>query len=176
MSHSALIAAAEELKNKVRSYRAAHFAASDHLRLLHYAIGFLLILVSAVVSSSILQASNGNPSKTLTLTAGGLSILVVVLTSIQTTFKLGERGEAHQSAADGFGRIERKLRIFISREHPDLPKAWDELTAIADDIGNVETGAPGFFRRTYNKARGEVTEYAPSRSGRKETAQPPLSE
>ena len=165
MSHRALIDAAEELEHRVHSYRAAHFAASDHLRLLHYVLGFLLILVSAVVSSSILQASNANPSKTLTLTAGALSIVIVVLTSIQTTFKLGERGEAHQSAADGFGRIERRLRIFIERDHSDLTKAWDELTAIANDVGNVETGAPGFYRRTYNAARRDIAAQAASGPG-----------
>ena len=165
MSHRALIDAAEELEHRVYSYRAAHFAASDHLRLLHYILGFLLILVSAVVSSSILQASNSDPSKSLTVTAGVLSIVIVVLTSIQTTFKLGERGEAHQSAADGFGRIERRLRIFVERDHPDLTKAWDELTAIANDVGNVETGAPGFYRRTYNAARREMADQAPSRPG-----------
>jgi hypothetical protein len=163
MSHRALIDAAEELAHKVQSYRAAHFAASDHLRLLHYVLGFLLILVSAVVSSSILQASNANPSKTLTLSAGALSIVIVVLTSIQTTFKLGERGQAHQGAADGFGRIDRRLRIFIDREHPDLTKAWDELTAIANEVGNVETGAPGFYRRTYDAARRQVTDQAAAR-------------
>lgn len=163
MSQRALIDTAEELEHKVESYRAAHFAASDHLRLLHYVIGFLLILFSAVVSSSILQATNANPSRSLTLTAGALSIVIVVLTSIQTTFKLGERGEAHQSAADGFGRIGRRLRIFIDRDHPDLTKAWDELTALANEVGNVETGAPGFYRRTYNAARREVTNQALSR-------------
>ena len=153
MTDSELLVAGHDLKEDLRVYRAAHFAASDHLRTSHYVLGFLLILVSAVVSGSVLQATEGNPSESLTLAAGALSIAVVVLTSIQTTFKLGERGEAHRSAADGFGRIDRRLELFIHRDHPDLPKALDELAGIAEEIGNVEAGAPGFLRHTYDTAR-----------------------
>ena len=85
---------------------------------------------------------------------------MVILTAIQTTFKLGERGEAHRSAADGFGRIDRRLEIFVHRNHPDLPKAWDELGAISEEVGNVETGAPSYLRRTYRKALAEVEQGA----------------
>ncbi len=126
-----LISAAEHLRTKVRAYRVAHLAAGDHLRAFHYLLGFALIAMSALVSGSVLQSTEGNPSKSLTLTTGILSTLVVILTAIQTTFKLGERGEAHRSAADGFGRIDRRLEIFVHRNHPDLPKAWDELGAIS---------------------------------------------
>lgn len=152
-----LIQAAEDLSKRVDIYRAAHFAASDRLRTVHYVLGFLLIAVSAVVSGSVLQASNGNPSQALTITAGALGTAVVVLTSVQTTFKLGERAEQHRSAAAGFGRIQRRLELFIHRRHPDTDSAWDELLAIAEDIGKVEAGAPGFLRRSYDRARREVS-------------------
>jgi hypothetical protein len=156
MTNAELLRTARELERKIRGYRAAHFAASDHLRIGHYALGLLLILVSAVVSGSVLQATDGDPSESLTLAAGALSVAVVVLTSIQTTFKLGERGEAHRSAADGFGRIDRRLELFIHRDHPDLERAWEELAKIAEEVGNVESGAPGFTRITYNRARDRL--------------------
>ena len=95
---------ANRLRDEVACYRAAHFKASDHLRVWHFLIGFVPIVVSAVVSGSVLQATKGNPSATLTLATGILAIVVTILTSVQTTFKLGERGEQHRSAADGFGR------------------------------------------------------------------------
>ena len=156
MPLSELISTAQELRTKVRAYRGAHFAAGDHLRAFHYVLGFALITMSALVSGSVLQATDGNPSKSLTLTTGILSTVVVILTAIQTTFKLGERGEAHRSAADGFGRIDRKLEIFVHREHPDLAKGWDELATIGEEVANVETGAPAYMRRTYRKALREV--------------------
>jgi len=163
MPLSELISATEELRTKVRAYRAAHFAASDHLRVFHYVLGFALIAMSALVSGSVLQSADGNPSRSLTLTTGILSTLVVILTAIQTTFKLGERGEAHRSAADGFGRIDRKLEIFVHREHSDLRKGWDDLAAISEEVGNVETGAPAYMRLTYRKALREVERDAPER-------------
>jgi hypothetical protein len=158
MTHDELIREAQGLKHKVAAFRAAHFSAGDHLRIAHYILGLLLIVVSAVVSGSVLQATDGNPSETLTLTAGALSIAVVVLTSVQTTFKLGERGEQHRSAAVGFGQLERKLDIFIHRPHPNVSDAWDELLKIADEITNVEAGAPGYLTRTYRRAREDVME------------------
>lgn len=153
-----LVKAAKSLDSKIDAYRMAHFKASDHLRVWYYAIGFLLIVLSAVVSGSVLQSTDGNPSQALSLATGSLSIAVVVLTSIQTTFKLGERGEQHRSAAAGFGVISRRLSLFINRPHPDIDKAWDELNAIAEDIGKVESGAPGFLSRTYDQASEEAKE------------------
>jgi hypothetical protein len=158
MTHAELIEAAEGFKDKVGAFRTAHFSAGDHLRVTHYALGFLLIVVSAVVSGSVLQATQGDPSGTLTLTAGALSIAVVVLTAVQTTFKLGERGEQHRSAAVGFGQLERRLDVFIHRAHPNVSEAWDELLKIADEITNVEFGAPGYLKRTYGRARREMAE------------------
>ena len=159
-----LIRAAEDLSTWIDTQRAAHFAASDRLGLVHYVLGFLVIAVSAVVSGTVLQATNSNPSEALTITAGALGTAVVVLTSVQTTFKLGERAEQHRSAAAGFGRIQRRLEIFSHRRHPDVDSAWDELLAIAEDIGNVESGAPGFLRSSYERARrGVISDLAAKR-------------
>ena len=151
-----LVQAAREFKAKADRYRAAHFRASDHLRMAHYVLGTLLIVVSAVVSGSVLQSTATNPSHALTLTTGILSILVVVLTAVQTTFKLGERGELHRSAASGFGLTSAKLEIFIDRQHGDLPKSWEELQALVDEISQVEKGAPGYLRHTYEDAAKEI--------------------
>ena len=148
-----MIGVAEELLEKVEAQRGAHYMASDHLRIWHYALGLLLIAASAVVSGSVLQASETNPSHDLTLTAGALSVFVVVLTAVQTTFKLGERGEQHRSAAAGFGKVARELTFFIKEPHPDLTQAWAELRALDEEIDGVEAGAPGFLSRTYDKAK-----------------------
>jgi hypothetical protein len=153
---SKLIGVAQHLKERVEAQRVAHYRAGDHLRVLHYTLGLLLILISALVSGSVLQASGDNPSQALTLTAGALSVAVVVLTSVQTTFKLGERSEQHRSAAVGFGGIARKLEVFVNRGHADIEAAWTELTAIEKEIDNVEAGAPGFHRRTYEAALEQV--------------------
>jgi hypothetical protein len=157
-----LVEAARDLREKVSAYRNAHFAAGDHLRALHYVVGLLLIILSAVVSSSVLQASNEDPGQGLTLAVGLLSMAVVVLTSIQTTFRLGERGEMHRSAAVGFGQVGRKLDVFIHRPHPNVDDAWTDLQAITDEITRVEAGAPGYFTRTYRRARRELMQEAAS--------------
>jgi len=172
MTHAELIEEAKDIRDKVAAFRAAHFSAGDHLRVGHYILGFLLIVFSAVVSGSVLQAKDGDPSGTLTLTAGALAIAVVVLTSVQTTFKLGERGEQHRSAAVGFGQLERKLDVFIHRPHPDLAEAWDDLLKIADEITNVETGAPGYLKRTYRNARRDVMEELEAARGKEHGSAP----
>jgi hypothetical protein len=148
---------AKHLRQQVAAYRGAHFSAADHLRLFNYAVGTILIAVSAVVSGSVLQATNGNPSQRLTLVAGILAIIVTVLTSIQTTFKPGERAEHHRAAADGFGRLERRLEIFVGRAHPDLNAAWDELDKLSNDISDVEAGAPGYMGLTYRRSAKRVS-------------------
>jgi hypothetical protein len=164
--------AAKAYHQDVECYRAAHFRASDSLRTWHYVVGFGLIVVSAIVSGSVLQASGGNPSHALTLAAGVLSILVVVLTSIQTTFKLGERAELHRSAANGFGKVLNELDVFIHRPHSNVDQAWDELDRIVAEIGSVEAGAPGYLRRTYDKARRQLEDDLAKRRQRGRAVQP----
>jgi SMODS and SLOG-associating 2TM effector domain family 4 len=141
---------------KVAGYRNAHFKAGDHLRLWHYIIGVALIVVSAVVSGSILQASGDNPSRTLTLTAGILAIIVTILTSIQTTFKLNERAELHRSAGNAFGKLKNDLEIFRRRPIKDIDKGWEKLYTIVDDITKVEAGAPGYLKSTFDRANKEL--------------------
>ena len=148
-----LIKTASKLCDKANAQRGAHYAASDHLRVGHYIIGVLLIVLSAIVSGSVLQASDGDPSQTLTIASGAMAVAVVILTSVQTTFKLGERAEQHRSAASGMGKVARKLQIFMNREHKDLEKAWKELIAIEEEFDAAEAGAPGFLTRTYDKAK-----------------------
>jgi len=160
-----LVRVAGDLKAKADVYRAVHYRVSNNLRLMHYALGLLLIIVSAVVSGSVLQAGDGDPSTTLTVVAGSLSVSVVVLTAIQTTFKLGERSEQHRSAGAAFGRIGRTLEVFIHRPHPDVQAGWSELLRIGDEIANVEAGAPGFLRYTYEKAKREEEAERAAESG-----------
>ena len=52
--------------------------------------------------------------------------------------------------------LDRKLEIFVNRDHSDLRRGGDDLAAISDEVGNVETGAPAYLRRTYRKALREV--------------------
>ena len=152
----ALLEAADSLWERVSGYRNAHFRASDNLRVWHYILGFTLIVVSAVVSGSVLQATGENPSYTLTLTSGILAIIVTVLTSVQTAFKPNERAELHRTAANGFGRLKNELEIFARRPHPDIAKSWDDLYKLVDDVTKVEAGAPGYLKRTYRRANKEL--------------------
>lgn len=152
-----LLDAADSLWARVSGYRNAHFRASDTLRVWHYILGFTLIVVSAVVSGSVLQATGENPSETLTLTTGILAIIVTILTSVQTTFKPNERAELHRTAANAFGKLKNDLELFARRpHHQDIDKAWDELYKLVDDITKVEAGAPGYLKRTFRRANKEL--------------------
>ncbi len=164
MTKNDLTRVAHDLQFKADVYRTVHYRASNHLRVTHYALGVLLIIVSAVVSGSVLQAGDGDPSTTLKVVAGTLSVSVVVLTAIQTTFKLGERSEQHRSAGAAFGRISRSLEVFIHRRHADDQVAWDELLKVGEEIANVEAGAPGFLQHSYEQAKRKVEAESTERS------------
>jgi hypothetical protein len=155
-----LIQIANDLQLKAEAQRDAHYRASDHLRVGHYVIGIFLICLSAVVSGSVLRASEENSGDPISLAAGVLAILVVILTSIQTTFKLGERGEQHRTAASGFGKVARKLEVLANRPHSETEKAWDDLCTIESEFDGVEASAPGFLTWTYNRAKEKAKKEA----------------
>ncbi|MFN8121314.1 MAG: SLATT domain-containing protein [Thermoleophilia bacterium] len=152
-----LMEAAGWLEDRVALREGAHYRASDHLRLAHYVVGFLLIGLSAVVSSTILQGAQGNPSRTVKMAAGIMAVAVTILTAVQTTFKLGERGEQHRAAAAAYSRTRAELRLFRERTHRDLEASWAELTSIAGKMGDIDAGSPGFLRSTLERARDEAT-------------------
>jgi hypothetical protein len=147
---------AKGLRSDANCYRRTHYSASDHLRILHYALGTTLILVTAIVSGSILQATPDDPSKKLTLITGVLAIAAVVLTALQTTFKPAERGEQHRTTAAGLGDCRRELDGFIVIPPADLAKADEKLSTIRARISDLEQAGPGYMGWTYRRARKEV--------------------
>jgi hypothetical protein len=151
-----LRSAARWFQDRVAARERAHYKASDHLRVLHYTVGFTLIVVSAIVSSTVIKGVDGNPSSTATLIAGILALVVTILTAVQTTFKVGERAEQHRTAAAAFGKIKSRLDVFAHEPHSDIPAAWKNLLQIADDMANIDAGAPGYLGRTYEQASSEA--------------------
>ena len=161
-----MIEAAKAFRTRVEAFRRAQFKAGDKLRTWHYIIGGILIVASAVVSWLVLQGAETDPSRSLTLAAGIFSTIVVALTAVQTTFRLGERAELHRSAANGFGKILDDLDLFIRRPYSDVDKAWDDLATIVATISGVEAGAPGYMTRTYRRAEKELEEELKDRRAR----------
>lgn len=115
----------------------SHYAAAVRAAKRNYYLGIPSIVLTALVGTSIFYAIDKSPNLYLQITAGMLSMVAVVLSSLQTFLKWSERAEKHREAGAKFGALLKELenkRAFVTNfsnleewSH-DFRKRWDAVS------------------------------------------------
>ncbi|MDF0729540.1 SLATT domain-containing protein [Pseudomonas entomophila] len=87
-----------------------HELASRFYEKLNWKLGVPVVILSAVVGASIFATLKNSDWLWLNITAGFLSVLSVVLASLQTFLGFGDRASGHKTAADRFGELSKELQ------------------------------------------------------------------
>jgi hypothetical protein len=139
--------------------RDRHYAASDAANRWNVLLGIPVVIVSAVVSTSIFASINAQPADAWKIAAGLVSLAAAALSALQTFFKFPEAGERHRMAAARFGRVRREAEVFGLRygsaDAAHREAALADLEAIATKLGELDEGSPpvGTSRRGGRKRR-----------------------
>ena len=133
---------------RARESQFAHYAQATKLRRAGTWLGILVIVITAIVGtsifSSIAQTATSDNTKIL---VGLFSVLASVLSSLQTFMKLPEKGEQHRIFGAKYGGIRRKLeQIYASRESQTIsPQLLEylnnELNSLAEEAPDVPAKA-----------------------------------
>lgn len=102
--------------------------------------GVPVIIVTSIVSASVFTTLKNNESENVKAFALGLSLLSVVLSSLQTFFNFSDRADKHRKAGADYAAIRRKLEIFHASSNNNiaaLEKIGVELSDLASRVPSL---------------------------------------
>ena len=145
MTPDALI---DQWRRGLRISHAAHYEAAKFYYGMHLVLSLPAVLISALLSTSVFIALQDSQVEWVKTAMAILSVLAVVLSSLQAALRLAERSERHKTAAVQLGEVRRELEqqlVFQHRDEPTLEKLrkrWD----------SADRQAPTVPSRIFNRA------------------------
>ena len=162
-------------EERLRRSQLAHHEAGRHYERRHKQIGIPVVIVSAVVGSAVFGTLGNSDQTAIQIVAGSLSLLVVILSSLQTFLAYSELSSRHIASATRYSALFRELQSRRSIESleldyvEDFRKRWDEvdldapslrksvLREIEEDVEKVSLDAEHLsFASTEDRDHGSV--------------------
>jgi hypothetical protein len=106
----------------------------------HYIVGIATIIVSAIVSSSFFSQNNS-----YTNIIGILSMLVGILTALQTFFRFSEKAEKYKAISAKYGATRRQLEKLIAQidiNKSELDRQLESIKTTMDDLAMNSLNIP----------------------------------
>jgi hypothetical protein len=117
--------------------QAGHYYSAAEFQRWHFRLGVPVVVLSAVVGSSVLATANETESSLgLKLCVGILSLVAAALSASQMFLRYGERSERHRQAGVAYSALKREIEEIMTYPDTDLDecisdirKRWDALNA-----------------------------------------------
>ena len=136
--------------------RAAHYRAAKLANQKHMLLGVPAIVTSTAVGTAIFASLNDNPSNTIKVLAGTVSLLGATLSALQTFFKFSELAERHRVAGAEYGDVKRRLDLFLvkygSKDLSFEAEAIEKLAEIVDLLSKLAKESPDVPDAAYRLA------------------------
>jgi hypothetical protein len=134
----------------------AHYVASDRFTIRNRWLGIPVVIITAVVGTTIFGTLNENPDPKLRIVAGLLSLCGAVLAALQTTFGYAQTAERHKAAAARYRAIRRQLKTFRLK-YSDAPpdersEAIEELESLNKELEAIAAESPNIPDACYDRA------------------------
>ena len=127
-----------------------HNLAASYYRRIHLFLGFLVILVSVTVGTSV--AIHANASLFAINLEIVLSFFAATIAGIQTFFSAKSKAEGHDRAAATFGKIRRKFEQCLYFDKTDETT----LNSIRDKWNNAIQSSRSLPSTSYRKAQKSI--------------------
>ncbi|MBI4443978.1 MAG: DUF4231 domain-containing protein [Acidobacteria bacterium] len=115
-----------------------HYDAAHKCQRMNLCLGIPVVVLSAVVGTSVFSATTSNPSAWAKVLVGCISVFVAILAALQTFLRHSERSEKHRLAGASFAALHKEidqLLILPPSDDEDLQLTlsslrtrWDELS------------------------------------------------
>lgn len=138
----------KDWKKRCHVAQSGHYFTSSVRMLLHYAIGILLIIATAVLSAiqaGLLESLGISSANCIDFIKVVLTLISAILANIQIFFDFSGKAASHQIYAGEYGRLKRDI------ENLDM-----EIDKVAENWNKIAIGAPITPKRFINKAKKEV--------------------
>lgn len=136
-----------------------HFNDAQFWEKIHYWLGIPSVALAAIAGASSLSKWECGP-----VTAGILSIIVALLTAINTFLNPAQKSENHQKAGNAYLVLKNKSRVFAeieilkSADEDDILVKLKELTELRDQLNSTspQTRKKAFKEAKFGVDNGEA--------------------
>jgi hypothetical protein len=128
----------EQWRNALRIEHIGHSRMAARCETRGRLLGVVVVVLSAIVATSVFSTLESSPSTALKIVAGMLSVAAGVAAALQTFLGFGDLAGKHRDVAAQYGSLRRQLDAVMATSqdltHPELDRIrarWDELAAMA---------------------------------------------
>jgi hypothetical protein len=157
-----------EYKNRASISIRCHYFSSTIAEQKNYWLGAPVVIITALVGTSIFGTLQENPSVPIKIAAGILSISATVLAALQTYLGLSEKSAKHKAAGAKYSLIRRHLDILDlelrTKGDEFASDAIKELKNVTTMLDEAAKESPTIADRIYDIAVAEQGYKSPSQS------------
>lgn len=149
---------AELYWSQARRKARAQYLASKSTQRMHNRLGVPVVVLTAVVGTSIFASISTSPALGWVIAAGLISLLAASLAALQTFFGFGVRAQQHRVAGAKYSSVMRDLDLFkvhISLNRIPAEDALAKLAEINARLDQIDEESPDVADRFYDRARQE---------------------
>jgi hypothetical protein len=137
----------------------AHYLAADHKRALNRYFGIPVIVITAVVGTTIFGTLNASPDPFWRIAAGLVSLAGTILSSLQTALGFAQDAEKHKAAGETYRAVHRSFEMFSLKyaqaSSDQRQAAFADLDELVRSLKDLPKEFPTLPDRFYNKAKKE---------------------
>ena len=138
---------------RCRESQFAHYEVANNYAGYHKNFGIPTIIVAAIVSCSVFAAIQKEGGEEVKFIAAVLSILSVVLASLQTFLKLFETSAAHKAAGAEYAALRRQLEVIHASSKVKDPL---QIAEIGEKISALATKVPNISKKVFDRIHNEL--------------------
>jgi hypothetical protein len=146
----------EKWHNGVRLLQVAHNMAASHYCRINRLLGIPVVVLSAIVVTSIFASLQSEVHIVMKVVVGMLSVCAAVLSGLQTFLRHAELAEKHRIAAGKFGELRREIQqvaAFPPKEEEKFAEFCESFRARWDE---AEKESPTLQQKLHDAARSSL--------------------
>lgn len=159
MSLQDILTKALEYEQLYQTVGRAHYLAADHHAALNRYLGLPVIVITAVVGTTIFGTLSSDPSPGWKIATGVVSLTGTILSALQTSLGFAQTAEKHKAAGETYKAVRRQFSLFRLKyegaSEDQHPEAFSEFEKIVLSLNDIPKEFPTVPDRFYDKAKRE---------------------
>lgn len=151
-----IIKEAQRIEESALYSAKGHFVAANFWSNFHLWIGIPMVLLSAIAGASVLPQFDPKH-----IIAGGISIIVVALSSVMTFLNPNEKASAHLNAGNNYDSLQNKVRMFWSIDcwkEESEEVLTERLRYFSEQKDRLNQNSPQIPKWAYKRAKKGIEE------------------
>lgn len=133
----------------------AQYECSKQLMRMHYMLGIPLIILATFAGSAVFATISHSTGVTFRWIVGAVSVIVAVLSGLQTFLKLSDRATAHRVAGADYARMRRLMEERLTAKEAINA---DSLTVIREKIDQLAERSPAVPAKMWGRVERRLKE------------------